>query len=232
MERKIVFSEGEYYHIYNRGVERRRIFMEENDYRRFHKMLYVANNKNPVVFKTIQGVPLDKIVRGDQLVAIGAYCLMPNHFHILLREITEGGTSRFMEKLCTGYSMYFNKKYKRSGFLFEGNFKAEHADTDEYLKYLFAYIHLNPVKLIQSDWKESGIGDADKARAYLEKYHYSSYVDFLGMTREESLNISREEFPEYFAKPHDFQDFVNDWLEFRAEAQTGGRALTRSAASK
>lgn len=232
MQRTINFSEGEYYHVYNRGVEKREIFLNSDDYDRFIKTLYVANGTKAFVYREIKEKSLIDIDCGDPLVAIGAYCLMPNHFHILLKEITEGGISKFMEKLCTGYSMYFNKKYKRSGFLFEGNFKAEHADTNEYLKYLFAYIHLNPVKLIQSDWKDSGIRDADKARAYLEKYQYSSYMDFWGMIREEGLNLSREEFPEYFAQPHDFQDFVNDWLEFQAETQIGGRALTRSVVSK
>jgi putative transposase len=208
-------------------VEKREIFLDTYDRNRFVKTLYAANSTKPFEYRVIKEKSLVDIDRGDPLVAIGAYCLMPNHFHLLVKEITEGGISKFMEKLCTGYSMYFNKKYKRSGFLFEGNFKAEYADTDEYLKYLFAYIHLNPVKLIQSDWKETGIRDADKARAYLEKYQYSSYVDFLGMTREEGLTLSPKEFPEYFAQSHDFQYFVDDWLEFRSEAQVGGRALTR-----
>ena len=214
MERRIVFSEGEYYHIYNRGVDKRNIFMEGNDYVRFQKMLYVANSTKPVVYKTIQGVPLDKIERDEQIVAIGAYCLMPNHFHILVKEISEGGITRFMEKLGTGYSMYFNKKYNRTGFLFQGNFKAEHVDSDEYLKYLYSYIHLNPVKLIDPTWKEVGIRDAETTRVYLENYHSSSYPDYLGVDREEKLILSKNEFPEYFDKPKDFKEYINDWLEF------------------
>ena len=214
MERRIAFSEGEYYHIYNRGVDKRDIFMEGKDYLRFQKMLYVANSIKPVVYKTIQGVPLDKIEREELVVAIGAYCLMTNHFHILVKEISEGGITRFMEKLGTGYSMYFNKKYDRTGFLFQGNFKAEHVDNDEYLKYLYSYIHLNPVKLIDSTWKEVGIRDAEKTRAYLENYHSSSYPDYLGVDREEKLILSKNEFPEYFDKPKDFKEYINDWLEF------------------
>ena len=236
MERKFVFSEGEYYHVYNRGVERRDIFHDDPDRLRFHRMLHIANSTNPVVYKLIQRSPLDEIKIGERLVAIGAYCLMPNHFHLLLKEITEGGISKFMEKLTTAYSKYYNKKHNHSGVLFQGRFKAEHVDNDEYLKYLFAYIHLNPVKLIEPRWRDDGIENSKAAKSYLSDYKHSSYLDYAkehtGVSREELTILSREEFPEYFAEPRDFQDFVNDWLQFREEAQIGGRVLTRSIASK
>ena len=220
MQRKITFSEGEYYHIYNRGVEKRDIFSEPKDWRRFHRMLYVANGTKPVVYKTIQGYPLDKIERGEQLVAIGAYCLMPNHFHLLVKEISEGGISKFMEKLGTGYSMYFNKKYKRTGFLFQGNFKAEHVDSDEYLKYLFAYIHLNPVKLIEPTWKETGIREKKKAEEYLGRYLHSSYSDYMGKDREEKMILTKKEFPGYFTDPRDFSEYISDWLNYADEPES------------
>ena len=218
MQRKISFSEGEYYHVYNRGVDKREIFMDRSDWIRFQRMLYVANSTKPMVYKTIQGVPLDKIDRGEPLVAIGAYCLMPNHFHLLLKEISEGGVTSFMEKLGTGYSMYFNKRSKRSGFLFQGNFKAEHVDRDEYLKYLYAYIHLNPVKLINPDWKEKGIANLGKAKKYLNEYSYSSYLDHGGKEREEAIILTPKEFPSYFEGVREFNDFIKDWLEYKDEA--------------
>jgi len=221
MERKITFSEGEYYHVYNRGIEKRNIFLDENDWLRFQKLLYVANGEKPLVFKTIQGVPLDKIDRGGCRVAIGAYCLMPNHFHILVKETTENGLSRFMEKLGTSYAMYFNKKYKRSGFLFQGTFKAEHVDNDEYLKYLYAYIHLNPVKLIDPGWKEKGIHNLGKAKKYLEEYRYSSYEDYAMGKRDESAILSPGEFPEYFEKRGDFTEFVEEWMRYKEENLVG-----------
>ena len=214
MERKFTFAEGEYYHIYNRGVEKRDIFMSGDDYRRFQRLLYLANGSKPFVYKLVQRMPLDKIDVGDKLVAIGAYCMMPNHFHILAKEVTEGGISAFMEKLTTGYSKYFNKKHERVGTLFQDRFKAEHVDNDEYLKYLYSYIHLNPVKLIDPTWKEVGIRDAEKTRQYLEGYHSSSYPDYLGREREERLILSKAEFPEYFDEPKDFAEYIKDWLEF------------------
>ena len=162
---------------------------------------------------------LHEIDRGEPLVAIGAYCLMPNHFHLLVKEISAGGISKFMEKLGTGYSMYFNKKNGRTGFLFQGNFKAEHVDSDEYLKYLFAYIHLNPVKLIEAEWKETGIRDKQRAQKYLGQYRYSSYRDYLGEGTDESLILSKTEFPEYFTATRDFSDYISYWLDYVHEPE-------------
>ena len=220
MERKFSFAEGEYYHIYNRGVEKREIFMSDDDRRRFQKLLYLANGTKPLVYKLVQRMPLDKVDVGDRLVAIGAYCLMPNHFHILAKEIIEGGISAFMEKLTTGYSKYFNKKHERVGTLFQDRFKAEHVDNDEYLKYLFAYIHLNPVKLVEPTWKETGIREKKKAEEYLGRYIYSSYSDYMGKDREEKLILSKNEFPEYFTQPREFPEYINDWLEYADEPES------------
>ncbi len=220
MQRSIEFSEGEYYHIYNRGVDKRNIFLDKGDRDRFVKLLYLSNGTKPFVFRDVQNKDLGNIDRNDPLVAIGAYCLMPNHFHILVKEITEGGITQFMEKLGTAYSMYFNKRSKRTGFLFEGNFKAEHVDRDEYLKYLYAYIHLNPVKLIEPEWKEEGIRDLAKAKSYLEAYRYSSYEDYAMGQREESAILSPKEFPEYFKEEQDFKDFVDEWLLYKKEEES------------
>lgn len=221
MFRAVPFAEGEYYHLYSRGVEKRQIFMDENDRVRFQDMLYLANGEKPVVYRLIQSPSLYKEDVWEKLVACGAYCLMPNHFHILVKEVREGGITEFMRKLLTAYTKYFNKKHKRTGPLFESRFKAEHIDTDEYLKYLYAYIHLNPVKLIEPAWKEKGIKDLPRAKKYLESYRYSSYADYALGKREESVILSPGEFPEYFEKRKDFAEFVTDWLDYQREnAQT------------
>lgn len=216
MQRYIEFALGEYYHIYNRGVEKRKIFVDKNDWTRFHKLLYIANSTKPVHFNEIKNLSLHDIDRGDQLVAIGTYVLMPNHFHILVKEIVENGLSKFMEKLTTAYSMYFNKKNERVGALFQGTFKAEHADSDEYLKYLYAYIHLNPIKLIEPAWKEVGIKNEKNAMQYLNDYRYSGYIDYCCAGREEASILSKNEFPKYFSKSQDFKTYVNDWLTYRS----------------
>jgi len=121
MERKFSFSVDEFYHIYNRGVDKRLIFLDSFDHDRFLKLLYLCNGTKSVIMKSVQDLSLSdlyKIDVGDRLVSIGAYCLMPNHFHLLLKEIRPGGVSAFVMKICTAYSMYFNKKYERSGSLF------------------------------------------------------------------------------------------------------------------
>ena len=217
MERKLNFSVDEYYHIYNRGVEKRDIFLSDEDRDRFIRLLYLSNSVKPFVFRDVQNLPLSQIHRGNLRVAIGAYCLMPNHFHLLIRETVEGGISAFMEKLSTGYSMYFNKKYKRIGSLFQGRFQAQHADNDNYLKYLFSYIHLNPVKFIDPDWKENGITDLQKTKEYLSKYAYSSYNDFFNKTRPEQTILNKEAFPEYFETEYDFEECLEDWLTYNEE---------------
>ena len=157
---------------------------------------------------------MDEIDRGETLVDIGSYCLMPNHFHLLIREKMENGISLFMEKLSTAYSMYFNKKNERTGGLFEGTFKAIYANDDDYLKYLFTYIHLNPVKMIEPDWKELGIKDKSRAGIFLRNYLFSSYADYVGIKRAESAVLNKKAFPEYFSALKDFNNTINDWLAF------------------
>ena len=104
--------------------------MDEADHERFVRLLYSANSDTSIYLSDHQSDGLAKIPRGKQLVAIGGWCLMPNHFHILIKEVTENGISIFMQKLLTGYSIYFNKKYYRKGILFESKFKAKHLDTN------------------------------------------------------------------------------------------------------
>ncbi len=212
--RNFIFSEEEYYHVYNRGTEKRQIFMEEQDYERFVYLLYTANSDTPVHLSNYQGYSLMEIPRGETIVDIGAWCLMPNHIHLLLKEKQEGGISIFMKKLLTGYSMYFNVKEKRRGKLFEGTFKAKHLDYDQYLKYQFTYIHLNPIGIIDNGWKEKHIEDKKKALNFLGRYEYSSYLDYCGVDRPEGKILNKEAFPEYFETATSFQEMVKEWVNF------------------
>lgn len=210
-ERKFSFVPGEYYHIYNRGNSKQTIFHENHDYYRFIKLLFLSNTINQFKLFFLKN-PMDDFERGEQLVQVGAYCLMPNHFHLLVTPQKEHGLSRFMQKVTTGYSMYFNNKYDRTGTLFEGKFKAEHVSDDRYLKYLFSYIHLNPVKLIQSDWKKEGIRNKEEAIKFCESYRYSSLPDYLGDKRKESAILGMKAFPEYFRSPADIRRDIFSWF--------------------
>jgi putative transposase len=212
MLRKVPFAPGEYYHIYNRGVEKRDIFLDSADYDRFIRLLYLTNGDKPVVFRLVQGLPLDEIEVGEKRAALGAYVLMKNHFHILVKEIRTGGITGFMEKLQTAYSMYFNKKYQRVGSLFQGTFKSQHISADEHLRYLFAYIHLNPIKQVQADWKIVGIKDVDAAKRHLAAYPYSSYAPYTQAGHPHRSILAAQEFPEYFLKPQDFIASAHEWL--------------------
>lgn len=223
MSRNLEFSIGEFYHIYNRGVDKRKTFLSKTDYRRFAALLYACNNTEKVdLFE--QGDSLDKVLskeRAEILTDICVYCLMPNHFHMILKEKTEGGISRFMQKLQTAYTMYFNERNRRSGALFQGTFKATHVDSDEYLKYLVSYIHLNPVKLIEPKWKENGITNQVEAEKFLSDYEHSSYPDCSGNKRPRGAIINQGKLPEYFESIFDFKSAVKEWLEFNIKSLKG-----------
>lgn len=217
MSRNFIFSEGEYYHCYSRGVEKRKIFLNKKDHERFLQLLFVCNSSKIIHLSNFQGQPFNRIFDLDKeetLVEIGAYCLMPNHFHLLIREKNKGGISLFMQKLITAYTMYFNRKNERKGSLFESTYKAKHVTGDRYLKYLFSYIHLNPVKIIQKDWKKKGVKSKKEAVKFLENFAYSSYQDYCELDRVQKGILSIENFPEYFSTQENFKDEIFEWLEF------------------
>jgi putative transposase len=214
--RKVPFTTGEYYHIYNRGNSKQTIFHDKKDYDRFVKLLFLSNSREN--FKVhLLGKEIYDHDRGEPLVGIGAYCLMPNHFHLLLTQTETGSISKFMQKVSTGYSMYHNNRYKRTGTLFEGKFKSEHSDNDRYLKYLFSYIHLNPIKLIDTKWKENGIKDKSNAIKYIENYYFSSFPDYSGLTRKERDIINPKLFPDYFSHRSSFKEEIFSWLDYHAD---------------
>ncbi|MEX0919485.1 MAG: transposase, partial [Parcubacteria group bacterium] len=196
------FITGEYYHIYNRGNSKQKIFLDQQDYKRFVKLLYIANSIEK--FHLFDSKNPFQIPRTEQLINIGSYCLMPNHFHLLITPSDKQGeqeVSLFMKKLGTAYSMYFNTKYKRVGSLFEGKFKSKHINSDRHLKYLFSYIHLNPLKIINKEWRENGIKNKKQSWLFLENYKYSSFIDYSGITRIEEKILNKEAFPKYFPSP-------------------------------
>jgi len=164
--RKTEFANGEFYHIYNRGVEKRTIFCDDKDYKRFLLAINLVNDveggllqkwkdvnrmekdlkEGDMVNKALPRVDprqglMERLTYVDKLVEIICYCLNPNHYHIILKQKENKGIEKFMHKLGTSYSMYFNKKQKRNGSLFQGKFKSIHIDSNEYLLYLSAYVN-------------------------------------------------------------------------------------------
>ena len=151
----------------------------------------------------------------NPLVSIGAWVLMPNHFHILITPLSEDGLSKFMQKLSTAYSMYFNTVNKRTGGLFEGKFKSQHLSTDKQLKYIFSYIHLNPIKLIDGKWKENGIKNLKTTLEYLNTYEYSSFLDHIEGERLEKKILKLSDFPNYFPSKNSFKKEIIEWLNYQ-----------------
>lgn len=152
--------------------------MTRIDYERFLGLLYVCNNSETMHRSDLFRRSLDEIFtikRKERLVGIGAFCLMPNHFHLLLKEIRHGGISLFMRKLGTAYAMYFNIKYERTGNLFVKPFRSRHIKNDEYLQCVIQYIHCNPAEIFEPMWKKGEVKELKELEKKLLEYPYSSF---------------------------------------------------------
>ena len=200
--RPVPFQVDEWFHSYSRGIDKRTVFESEADAERFLVLLYLANSTEEVRRDSLS-LKTDKIVvrpRGELLVSIGAYCLMPNHYHLLLKEIKEGGISRFMQKLGTAYTMYFNKKYDRVGGLFTKPFRARHVADDRYFQRVVDYIHCNPAELYEPGWKKGAVRNIDRLEQQLLQYRYSSFADYNDKKRPHATILSHDGFDTYVAR--------------------------------
>lgn len=171
------FSVDEWFHCFNRGVEKRKVFENEFDANRFLMTLYLANGTRPIGLYNERKPELVRTFdadRGDPIVSIGAYCLMPNHFHLLIKEIMKGGIARFMQKVGTAYTMYFNAKNERVGNLFMKPFRARHVGDDYYFQQVLQYIHCNPAELYEPEWKLGKVKNMKLLQEKLIEYPYSS----------------------------------------------------------
>lgn len=166
--RTVPLVEDNFYHVYNRGVEKRIIFGEERDFTRFLQTLYYYQFSGPKpAFSDRDRFKIKDFSHNPKIVEIVCYCLMPNHFHLLIKQTAGNGISEFIAKVINSYTKYFNTKHKRVGPLFQGTFKTVLVENDLQLMHLSRYIHLNPFA--------SGIVDD------LQQYPHSSYNHFLGL---------------------------------------------------
>jgi REP element-mobilizing transposase RayT len=219
---------GEWYHCYNRGVDKRRVFVSTHDYERFQSLLYVCNGTRKSAISDHRDTSLhgilanERINRGSPLVEVGAYALMPNHMHILLRQRRENGIAIFMQRLFTGYTMYFNIKNKRTGALFGGAFRSKHIPDDEYFKLAMAYVLLNPAELYERDWKK-GIANRGSLEKKLLAYPYTSVPDFFLQERPERKIVSLDAVLDLYDKKPMMKSLLKEAQTYYAEA-----ALTNS----
>lgn len=193
-----------FYHIYNRGVEKRMIFTNEKDYQRFLKTLYYYQftGPKPAFSKHLQFKVKD-FSHNPKIVEIICYCLMPNHFHLLIKQMTENGISEFIGKVINSYTKYFNTKYKRVGPLFQGAFKTVLIENDMQMMHLSRYIHLNPY--------------VNEIARSLQQYPYSSYHHFIGLTPD-SLCVDNFILG-YFKNRDEYREFVEGHSDYAKELE-------------
>lgn len=178
------FVTGEKYHIYNRGTDKRKIFLDKNDYERFLFILESLNrssshgNVGKSLGLVLSGRSRKQLKEYSKLVHVTDYCLMPNHYHLVLEQIVDGGISKFLQKVMTSYTMYFNKRNERSGVLFQGKTKSKFITSNLHYKQVKTYIDLNPVDLCDSGWREKGrVSSLEKTKKFLEDFKWSSCED-------------------------------------------------------
>ena len=177
----------ELYHVLNRGVEKRDLFMNTGDYARFVHDMYEFNDSKPArnAYRNFDTPMIDlrnQSLERSKIVDIHGWCLMKNHYHLLLSERVEGGLTLFIRKLNVGYANYFNEKYKRVGTLFQGRTKRIRITSDPHFLHILHYIHLNPLDFLGAakEWRSGRVQNSKAARAQLERYRWSSYQDYSG----------------------------------------------------
>ena len=196
--RTVPLVTGEYYHLYNRGTEEKEIFYQSRDYRRFQQTFYYYQFTGPKPkfsnsFKLKTFIPK----QNQKMVEILCYCLMPNHFHFLVKQVINNGISKFMSLLCNSYTKYFNIKNKRVGPLVQGAFKSVLINNDEQILHLSRYIHLNPV--------------VSKISENVEDYQWSSYLEYA--TGRDYL-CSTKQILSFFPDVKEYLNFINAQKEY------------------
>ncbi|MDP3901269.1 MAG: transposase [bacterium] len=222
---RIKFEQGKIYHIFNRGVEKRDIFLSDGDRWRFLQGLYLFNSeagslnllyrleqqKGKMHFGILREYMKQERIERKPLVRIMADCLKPNHFHLLVEEIQEGGISKFMQKLGIGYTKFFNKKYERVGPLFQGVFKAVEIKKDEQLHYIIAYINvINPGQELEPELKTVA-QDPEEIMRFVEHYPWSTHLEYLG--KRDSIITDKGIAAELFPTPKSYRSFVSDIIQ-------------------
>lgn len=195
-----LYAENSYFHVYNRGVEKRLIFLDKQDCSVFlHYLRMYLTEENEIKEEIVYGTTNLRFLKLNLSLEVDllAFSLMPNHFHLLVKQHTKDGVTKLLRRVITGYVMYFNKKYRRVGPLFQGIFKACSVNNDEYLLHLSRYIHLNPTKL----------------NTFVDWISFSSYPNYVG--NRNVTWIKPSEILSFFGRESNaqniaYKDFVED----------------------
>ncbi len=190
------------YHVYNRGVARQPIFLDEQDYQAFMRRLKLMFSPPEQAEKLQHMQNRIRINSSYNQVWLQAFCLMPNHFHMMLKQgANENAITSMMRTLATSYSMYFNAKYDRVGSVFQGRFKAAHVDNYTYLLHLSRYIHCNPIAL----------------KADIYTYPFSSLQYYYIRNKPEWL--APDEVEQLFSSQTEYYAFVNDLKDLKSVSE-------------
>jgi len=214
---------GNIYHTLTRGVDKRKIFLDKEDHFRFIHDLFEFNDIESVnnlthyfrkQYKDVGRpyIDLEEKKPRKLLVKILAFCLMPNHYHLLLSPLVNDGISKFMRKVNIGYAKYFNEKYQRTGTLFEGRYKSVSISKDSHFLWIPYYIHSNPLDLKFPKWRNKEIKDYKGAMEFLENYRWSSFPDYIGKKNFPSVT-QREFLSEFFGGPKQYKKDFLKWLK-------------------
>ncbi|AKM78360.1 TPA: hypothetical protein DDZ49_00850 [Candidatus Wolfebacteria bacterium] len=209
------------YHVLNRGVDKKKIFIDDQDHFRFVHDLYefndvesadyIRNSRKLFIKANFPSFDDGKLEERQSLVHVHAFCLMPNHYHLLLSPVVEGGIPKFMKKLNMGYSRYFNERYERKGTLFEGRYKSVPVAAQAHFIHLPYYIHLNPLDMFDYGWRDHAVHNHADAMHYLEQYRWSSHLDYLGKKNFPSVT-QRDFLLEFFGGHEGYARALDRWV--------------------
>lgn len=226
--RKEKFINEEIYHITTRALDDNLIFKSIDDYFRGIFSIYEFNNLKPTTIQTRRIIrtnvkkanrdPISIIDERDKLVEIFAFCFMPNHIHLLVKQLKNNGITNFMKKFGIGYGGYFNRKYQRKGYVFQNRFKSVHIEDNDQFMIVVPYIFTNPIALIEPSWKEKGIrsNSTKEVLKFLEGYKWSSYQDSIGIKNFPSVT-ERDFLLKVMDGEQGCKKAVENWIKHKRE---------------
>jgi len=212
--------EDEYYHIYNRTISNISKFKDRGNAERLILTFLIANStKSGDAFQYLRNnknASKEKIIKilnkGEKLTDILCYAVMPDHYHLLLKETRKNGIVNFIHRCNTSIAKYLNTKSERKGHIFESRFKSKHIDSNEYLLHLSLYIHLNPLDFLAGkEWREHGIKNWNDSKKYLLDYPWSSLNSFINDYKNPILSGTEIITEQFNSSPEKYESFLKEW---------------------
>lgn len=239
--RKEQFINDEIYHIVLRAIDDNILFKNTNDYYRGIFSIYEFNTSKSITIQERRkarnnfkkrnsrqnfNYGIEFIDTRNKLVEILVFCFMPNHIHLLLKQIQDNGITKFMSKVGTGYAGYFNRKYQRKGHVFQNRFRSVAIKNDNQLITVANYIHANPISLIEPNFKEQGVKNhsVDEVIEFLKKYRWSSFLDYVGIDNFPSVT-EREFLLKIIGGSKGAMNNMTNWVSYKKELSLSANML-------